>query len=84
MFYVYLLENVDGGWYIGYTGDLRRRIAEHRSGQNPTTSRGTYRLIYYEAYLEKMDAIGRERFLKSGSGRKFLRKQLLSFLAGRK
>ncbi len=80
MFYVYLLENERGQWYIGYTGDLRRRESEHRSGQNRSTSRGKYRLIYYEAYLEKMDAIGRERFLKSGSGRRFLKNQLRQHL----
>lgn len=80
MYYVYLLQNQERGWYIGYTGDLRRRLAEHQSGQNQSTAHGDYHLIYYEAYLEKMDAIGRERFLKSGSGRKFLKKQLQYFL----
>ena len=80
MYCVYLLQNQDGGWYIGFTGDLKRRISEHQSGQNPTTSRRKYRLVYYEAYLNKADALGRERFLKSGSGRKFLQKQLHYFL----
>lgn len=81
MYCVYLLQNRDGGWYIGFTGDLKRRVSEHQTGQNPTTSRGSYRLVYYEAYLNKADALGREKFLKSGSGRRFLRKQLLHFLS---
>ena len=38
-------------------------------------------LIYYEAYLEEEDALGREKFLKSGSGRRFLKKQLRHYLA---
>ena len=38
-------------------------------------------LIYYEAYLEEPDARGRERYLKSGSGRQFLKKQLRHYLA---
>jgi putative endonuclease len=80
MYCVYLLQNQDGGWYIGFTGDLKRRISEHHSGQSPTTSRGRYRLVYYEGYLNKADAMGRERFLKSGSGRKYLQKQLTHFL----
>ncbi len=35
---------------------------------------------YYEAYLNKMDAIGREKFLKSGSGRRYINKQLKNYL----
>ena len=41
-----------------------------------------WKLIYYEAYIEKRDAIGREKFLKSGSGRKYLNKQLRNYLLG--
>ena len=37
-------------------------------------------LIYYEAYLEEADALGRERFLKSGGGRRFLKNQLRNYL----
>lgn len=71
----------DEGWYIGYTSDLKKRIQEHNRGENKSTSyRGDLRLIYYEAYLHKMDAMGRERFLKSGSGRRFLKKQLAHYL----
>ncbi len=38
-------------------------------------------LAYYEAYRCQADAEGRERFLKSGSGRKFLKKQLRHYFA---
>jgi predicted GIY-YIG superfamily endonuclease len=44
-----------------------------------TTRHGHYQLIYYESYRNKADALGRERFLKGGSGRKYLRKQLKWF-----
>jgi len=37
-------------------------------------------LIYYEAYTEREDAEGREKFLKSGAGRRFLRAQLRHYL----
>ncbi len=92
MYYTYLLENQnDKSWYIGYTSDLKKRLKEHQSGQGgKTTSRGKialqrgealrWKLIYYEAYLNKKDAEGRERFLKSGSGRKYLKKQLANYL----
>lgn len=82
MYYVYLLQSKkDNGWYLGYTSDLKRRLHEHNRGDNTSTSyRGELVLIYYEAYLNKLDAIGRERFLKSGSGRRFLKKQLKNYL----
>lgn len=77
MYYVYVLQSeTDHGLYIGYSANLRRRLAEHRAGIAMATSyRGSWRLIYYEAYLEQADALGREEFLKSGLGRKFLEKQ---------
>ena len=77
MLYVYILEFSDKGWYIGYTSNLTRRVQEHRSGNNRSTSqRGDFELMYNEAYRNKMDALGREKFLKSGAGHRFLRKQL--------
>jgi len=76
-YYVYVLQNqTSGSLYIGFTSDLRKRVAGHSSGDTKTTKRGNYRLIYYEAYRNKMDALGREKFLKGGSGRKYLNKQL--------
>jgi len=82
MFYVYVLQSEsDDGLYIGFSTDLRRRLKEHRAGESFATAyRGPWRLIYYEAYLEEADALGRERFLKSGGGRRFLKSQLRHYL----
>ena len=78
MFYVYVLQSdSDSGLYIGFTTDLRKWLAQHRRGDSFATSyRGPWKLIYYEAYLNREDAEGRERYLKSGAGRRFLRAQL--------
>ena len=78
MTYVYVLQSVaDRGLYIGMTSDLRRRFDEHQRGESQSTQgRRPWTLIYYEAYLEESDAAGRETFLKSGGGRRFLDKQL--------
>ena len=83
MYYVYVLQSEsDDGLYIGYSENLRRRLTEHRAGQSFATSyRGPWQLIYYEAYLEKADARGREEFLKSGAGRKHLAKQCRHYFA---
>jgi len=81
MFYVYVLRSAtDDGLYIGYSANLRQRIAQDVRGDSLATShRGPCKLIYYEAYLEQADAIGRERYLKSGSGRRFLKAQLANY-----
>lgn len=83
MHIVYILESVvDHGWYIGYTTDLKRRIREHDTGRNTSThARRPFKIIYAEAYLHKMDALGREKFLKSGAARRFLKKQMMHYLA---
>lgn len=82
MHFVYILKSLaDQGWYIGYTEDAHRRLEDHNSGKNVSThARRPFTLIYYEAYLHKLDALGREKFLKSGAGRRFLEKQLRNYL----
>lgn len=79
---VYILENQnDKSWYIGFTSNLKQRLQEHKYKKSPYTSKkDNWELIYAELYLNKFDALGREKFLKSGSGRKFLKKQLANHL----
>ncbi|MBI4654512.1 MAG: GIY-YIG nuclease family protein [Nitrospirae bacterium] len=56
---------------------MKRRFAEHNSGKvESTINRRPIQLIYYEAYIEKTDAENREIFLKSGSGKRYLKKQM--------
>ncbi len=82
MYYVYLLESVkDKGWYIGYTNNLKIRFEQHSNAKvTSTKNRLPIKLIYYECYLDRIDAKKREQFLKSGSGRKFIKKQLNHYL----
>ena len=78
MYYVYILfSRKDFGLYIGYTTNLKRRLAEHQSGTSKSTKyRTPVRLIHYEAFEESADARAREKYLKSGYGRDQLRSQL--------
>jgi putative endonuclease len=82
MHYVYVLRSCrDAGFYTGYSANLRKRLKEHRDGVSSSTShRGPWKLIYYEAYLHQADALGREKYLKSGAGRKFFKAQLRDYL----
>jgi putative endonuclease len=75
--YVYALRSVtDGGFYIGYSANLRERFKQHsQSNSFATAYRGPSKLFYYEAYLEQSDALGCEKYLKSGGGRRYLRPQ---------
>jgi putative endonuclease len=84
MYYtVYILENQnDKTWYTGYTGNLKQRLKQHWQKSSPyTAKKGNWKLIYAELYLNKKDAMGREKFLKSGSGKRFIKKQLKNYLA---
>ena len=82
MHYIYVLRSIaDDGFYIGYSANLRKRFRQHSQGDSFATSyRSPWKLIYYDAYLEQADALGRERYLKSGAGRRFLKSQLKEYL----
>jgi putative endonuclease len=82
MHYVYVLRSLtDDRFYISYTANLRKRFEQHLQRDSFATSyREPWKLIYYEAYLEQADALGRGRYLKSGAGRRFLQSQLKSYL----
>ena len=77
-YYVYILESEkDKGWYTGYTFDLRKRFDEHQKGYTKSTrSRRPFKLIYYESCISELDAIAREKYLKSGMGKRYLKNRL--------
>lgn len=76
-----LLSLKDCKFYTGYTTDLKQRVKDHNAGKNTSTkNRRPLKLIYFEGYLNKTDATKREIFLKSGSGKKFINKQLANYL----
>ena len=86
MFYVYLLENqTDKSWYIGFTTNIKRRVEEHlsKAGGLYTRKKNALQLIYFEAYIHKLDAVGREKYLKSGAGRRFIKEQLAHYFLPR-
>jgi putative endonuclease len=78
MYYVYLLRDINKKLYIGYSSNLRRRMAEHNNQKVYTTKRmHGPKLIYYEAYISENQAKIREKKLKQfGSSYKGLMKRL--------
>ena len=83
MFYTYLLQSLrDGQWYTGYTDDLRKRLRQHNQGEVwSTKSRKPFSLLYYEACHNEEDARQRERYLKSGMGKRYLKNRPKRFLS---
>ena len=84
MYYFYVLQFEENRkLYYGYTENLKKRIAEHKSGESDFTSRnGNFKLIFYEAYINKKDAKEAERYFKSGHGREVLRGNLKNYFGG--
>ena len=67
MYFVYILANWDDSvLYIGVTGNLPRRLYEHRNGlvEGFTKKYHVHKLVYFEEYSEVNDAIAREKQLK--------------------
>ncbi|OGI75568.1 hypothetical protein A3D36_03215 [Candidatus Nomurabacteria bacterium RIFCSPHIGHO2_02_FULL_36_29] len=70
MYYVYVLKSVNKNFlYTGSTSDLKDRFKEHNSGRVKSTKLYyPFKLIYYEAYVSKTDALVRENSLKHHGG----------------
>ncbi len=79
MFYVYLIRSKEfpGQRYIGFTTDLKKRIATHNAGGSVHTAKfRPWKLIGYHAFAENHRAREFEHYLKTGSGKAFANKRL--------
>jgi putative endonuclease len=78
MFYTYELKSKkDNKLYIGFTEDLKKRLVSHNKGNvEATKSRVPFELVYCEACSDKDKAIKREKYFKTGFGRRFLKNRI--------
>ena len=85
MFYTYvLLSEKDNKLYTGFTEDLKLRLGEHKRGVVISTrERRPLKLVYYEACIDAQDALKREKYFKSGFGRRFLMNRLESYFGNK-
>ncbi|MBI3231862.1 MAG: GIY-YIG nuclease family protein [Candidatus Doudnabacteria bacterium] len=77
MFCVYVLKSQrNGKRYVGSSSkSAGERVTEHNAGSNVfTRQNGPWILIHQEVFATKSEALRREKFLKSGQGRKWLDK----------
>ena len=66
MNYVYILKCKDNTLYTGYTNDLEKRIKAHNDGKGAkyTKCRRPCKLVYFEEFQTKGDALSREAQIK--------------------
>ena len=77
-YYVYILHCNNNTPYTGCTNNLKERLEKHNKGYVPATKPLLpVKLISYFAFSNKYTAFNFEKYLKSGSGRAFLKKHLL-------
>jgi putative endonuclease len=82
MFWVYVIQNPAGRFYIGHTAELEQRLANHNrtdkiSGKF-TRKNGPWILVWSEEHPNRSSAMLREREVKSWKSAALIRKHLLS------
>ncbi len=77
-YYVYVLKLSNGDFYVGRSDNLKRRILEHKSGQERTTKKFLpVELVTYLGFNNKTRSVLFEKYLKTGSGIAFRNKHLI-------
>jgi len=82
MYYTYILRSIktNGAIYIGYTTDLKSRLEQHNNPKSKFYSRrhSPWAVESYIGFANRHEAENFETYLKSNSGKAFLRKRLIS------
>ena len=82
MHFTYVLLSLkDKNFFTGYSNNLPKRVKEHKLGRVfSTKNRLPVILVYYEVCNNKADAIAREKYLKSGMGKRYIKNRLKNYL----
>jgi len=77
-YFVYIIKNLKNNIYIGQTNNLDDRIKRHNNNtEKYTKNKGPFGLIYSEKFATRAEAMKREKMLKFGKGREWIRNNLL-------
>lgn len=84
MYCVYVLQSDSSKqFYTDYTSNLKRRLSEHQKDKGGYTGKkGPYELVYYESCINKDDTLACEKYLKSGTGKRYVNNRLKVYLGG--
>ena len=83
-YWVYILQNeTTGKLYKGQTSDLEKRLERHNTHESGSMrytykQKGPWRLIHSEEHATRSEAMKREKFLKSGQGREWIKTSILN------
>ena len=77
--FTYVIECEDGSFYKGFTDNLLRRYQQHCNGTGAdyTKTHKPKQLYYWEMHYSKEAALQREKYLKSGAGREWFKKEVV-------
>jgi putative endonuclease len=80
MYFVYVLKSkIDDKYYYGFTDNLERRLQNHNNKEvKSTKSRAPFDLIYFEKVDTAKEARIKEKYFKSGFGRKYIKNRILA------
>lgn len=81
MYYLYLLQSEKTKkYYVGFTSNLKERLNQHNAGKVQSTKPNIpYKLIYFEGFRSKEDALKREKKLKHhGQGIRRLKERMIN------
>lgn len=75
--FVYVIRSQkDGRFYVGMTEDVERRLSEHNKGRTKSTKGFIpWKLFLFEAYSNRIEARKREKYLKSGFGKQWIKEK---------
>lgn len=84
MYYTYVLQSMkDNMFYSGFTKNLKLRFEQHKKGLvGSTRGRLPIELVYFEACINKDDALKREKYFKTYHGKMYINRRLKSYLTG--
>jgi len=75
MYFVYVIKSLSRNYiYVGLTNNLERRFRQHQDGTSKTTKPyRPFKLLFSEAFLTRLEAREREKYLKSGAGKEYIK-----------
>ena len=79
MFYAYVIKSINSSFvYKGHCEDLDERLKQHNSGMTASLRPHLpFKIIYFEEFATRAEAINREKYFKTGGGRRFLKSKLI-------
>ncbi len=74
MFFVYIRSEVNGYFYVGLTHSVSNRVIQHNKGMTRSTKPyRPWKLFFFEKYETRAEARNREKYLKSGIGKDYIK-----------